>query len=351
MKLNHLIFIVAIAALGVSLCSGQSPDPLRKYADQRQINIGVAVHNSFFTNPLNGQYKKLLKKEFNTLVAENAMKPYVLEPEQGKFSFSRADKLIDFARENGMKVRGHCLVWHKQIPGWMTNDQLSCEKLLAILKEYITTVAGHFKGKVFAWDVVNEAIDEKEADHFRRSVWMNVIGPAYIDSAFVWARQADQDALLFYNDYDAEWINEKSNAVYELVKGLKKRGIPIDGVGLQCHFQLGKIDFEGISENMQRLEKLGLQTQITELDISIDTGKESQETLNEQAASYGKMTKRWLDDKNCTAFIIWGLSDQYSWIPGFSKNERGTALLFDTGFNRKPAWNQVLKQLRSAGDE
>jgi endo-1,4-beta-xylanase len=296
----------------------------------------------------NEQYLKILKEEFNTVVAENATKPYMMEPERGTFVFSRADKLAGFAEQNGMKMRGHCLVWHKQIPKWMNNDQLSQEELLSVLKEYITTVVGHLKGKVYAWDVVNEAIDENEPDHYRKSVWMKVIGPGYIDSAFVWAHQADPDALLFYNDYGAEAMNAKSDAVYELVKGMKDRGIPIDGVGLQCHFQVGKIDFDGLKKNMQRLEDLGLQTQITELDISIDTGKENAQTLKQQADAYGKLARIWLEDQNCTAFMIWGLSDQYSWIPSFSNNKRGTPLLWDENFNKKPAYYQVLNQLKEA---
>ena len=349
MIIRNSLFI--ILAIWMTSCAKQTPDTLRKYADRRQLHLGVAVHNSFFPGPDDSRYKQVLKSEFNTVVAENATKPYALEPERGSFNFSQADQLNNFAQKNGMEMRGHCLVWHQQIPEWMNNDRFSREELLSVLKEYITTVVSHFKGKIFAWDVVNEAIDEKEADHFRRSIWMKVIGPAYIDSSFVWAHQADPAALLFYNDYDVEWINEKSDAVYELVKGLKNRGVPINGIGLQCHFQLGKIDFEGIRENMQRLAALGLQTQITELDISIDGGKESRETLQEQAEAYGRMTRLWLDDENCTAFMVWGLSDNYSWIPQFSNNTRGTALLFDANFNRKPAYDQVLQELEVASRE
>ncbi len=328
-------------------CADKQPDSLRKYADREHLNLGVAVHNSFFNQPGEDRYRQLLKNEFNTVVAENATKPEAIEPEHGKFDFSRADKLVSFAQKNGMKIRGHCLVWHKQIPHWMNDDELSKEELLFILKEYITTVVTHFKSKIFAWDVVNEAIDVGEADHFRKTTWTKVIGPEFIDSAFVWAHRADPTTLLFYNDYDAEGMNAKSDAVYELVKGLKARGIPIGGVGLQCHFQLGKIDFEGIKQNMQRLKELGVQTQMTELDISIDEGKESPETLHEQAGAYGKMARLWLEDQNCTAFMVWGLTDKYSWIPRFSKNERGSALLFDKEFQKKPAYYEILDLLKN----
>lgn len=351
MNKSILISLLIIMSLGQTSCKKKDIDDkgtLREYADKIDRNIGVAVYNRFFMDSTNVQYTKILKDEFNTVVAENAMKPYMMEPKRGTFVFSRADKLAKFAGENGMKMRGHCLVWHNQIPDWMNNDQLSKEELLSIMKKYITTVVGHLKGKVYAWDVVNEAINVNEPDHYRKSVWMKVIGPEYIDSAFVWAHQADPNALLFYNDYDAENMNAKSDAVYKLVKNLKNRGVPINGVGLQCHFQLGKIDFDGIKKNMQRLKDLDLQTQITELDISIDAGKENAQTLQQQAAAYGKLAKLWLEDTNCTAFMIWGVSDQYSWIPGFSKNKRGVPLLWDKDFNKKPAWYQVLNQLKES---
>lgn len=343
---NKITFLFILAILLAS-CTRESSNTLRKCADIHQQNIGTAVSNSFFVVFPDSTYKRLLKTEFNTLVGENVMKPFAIEPERGKFVFARPDKLAIFAHENGMKMRGHCLVWHKQIPDWMNNDKFSKEELLSILKEYITTVVVHFKGKVFAWDVVNEAVDVKEEDHFRQTVWTKVIGPEFIDSAFVWAHQADPSVLLFYNDYDAEGMNAKSDAVYELVKGMKNRGIPISGVGLQCHFHLGEINFEGVKTNMQRLKNLGLQTQITELDISIDKGKESPETLQKQAEAYGKMAQLWIEDENCTAFMVWGLTDKYSWIPQFSKDERGTALLFDKDFKKKPAYDKILSQLEN----
>jgi endo-1,4-beta-xylanase len=297
--------------------------------------------------PDDDPYKSLLKKEFNTVVAENAMKPVSLAAERGKFEFKNADSLVAFARANGMKVRGHCLVWHQQIPAWMNNDQLSREELFNIMKEYITTVVTHFKGKIFAWDVVNEAINEKEADAYRNTVWKKVLGPAYIDSAFVWAHRADPSALLIYNDYDIEDMGRKSNAVFDLVKGMKARHIPIDGVGLQCHFQLGRINPVEMKANMDRIAGLGLQTQITELDIAVPSDQYTKENFEKQAEEYGQVMTLFLQDKNCSSLMLWGLTDRFSWIPGFSKNKRGGALIFAEDYGKKPAYHTFLKLLKN----
>jgi len=344
-KFPFVIFILQISFSALTL-AGQGT--IRQSADKLGKNIGVAVSNQFFRFSDDHQYKTLLKSEFNTVVAENVMKPVSIEPVRGQFLFDKPDSLIAFAAANGMKVRGHCLVWHKQIPRWMNNDQLSSGELFAILKEYITTVVTHFKGRIFAWDVVNEAIDEKEADSFRKSAWMKVLGPSFIDSAFVWAHRADPTALLIYNDYGAEDIGAKSNAVFTLVKAMKARNIPISGVGLQCHFQLGKTNFDGMKQNMERIARLGLQTQITELDISLPSDQLTNENYEKQAREYEQVMSLFLKDNNCTAFMLWGLTDKFSWIPGFSLNKRGSALVFSEDYSRKPAYNSVFNLLNKS---
>lgn len=230
----------------------------------------------------------------------------------------------------------------------MNNNQLSREELFAILKEYITTVVTHFKGRIFAFDIVNEATDENEPDLFRKTVWEKVLGPEFIDSAFVWAHQADPSALLFYNDFNSEDMGKKSNAVFNLVKGMKERNIPINGVGLQCHFQLGKINFAGMKTNMNRIAGLGLQTQFTELDISIPADQFTKENFEKQASEYGQVMSLFLNDKNCTAFMLWGLTDKFSWIPGFSENKRGDALIFSEDYGKKPAYFSILNLLNKA---
>ncbi len=338
---NLLIFLFLFSALSMS---GQGT--LRESADKLNKHIGVAVSSQFFSFPADHPYKTLLKTEFNMVVAENSMKPANIEPVRGQFAFAYADSLLSFAETNGMKVRGHCLVWHQQIPKWMNNDQLSREELSAILKEYITTVVTHFKGRIYAWDVVNEAIDEKEPDTYRKTVWYKVLGPSCIDSAFVWAHRADPSAILIYNDYGGEEMNAKSNAVFNLVKGMKERKIPVSGVGLQCHFQLGKLNADEMKKNMQRIAKLGLQTQITELDIAIPSDQFTKENAEKQAEEYKQVMSLFVNDKNCTCFMLWGLTDKFSWIPGFSKGKRGNALIFADDYSKKPAYNSMFNLLK-----
>lgn len=340
--------LIAGILFGLGACTTSSTPTMRQAADQCGVNLGVAIHDRFFDTDSLNRYKKVICDNFNMIVAENAMKPDRIQPQKGTFYFQEVNELIRFAENHQLKLRGHCLVWHKQIPEWMSKDNYSKEELLSVLKTHIITTVRHCKGKIYAWDVVNEAIDEHQPDYMRPSVWMKTIGPSYIDSAFVWAHQADPEALLFYNDYDAEGINEKSDMVYELVKGMKDRGIPIDGVGLQCHFELGKIDFESIRNNMLRLHELGLQTQITELDISLDSSAVNVQSRQKQGDAYGHLCRLCLSDNQCTALVIWGVSDADSWIPQLSDYKRDKALLFDENFNKKPAFDTLYSTIKNA---
>lgn len=344
--MKQYTFFILLSLFGFSVLTSSGQGTIRESSDKLNKNMGVAVSNQFFRFSNDPQYKALLKNEFNMVVAENIMKPVSIEPVRGQFVFNKADSLIAFAEANGMKVRGHCLIWHKQIPRWMNNDQIPREELFAIMKEYITTVVTHFKGRISAWDVVNEAIDEKEPDLYRKTVWEKVLGPAFIDSAFVWAHKADPSALLFYNDFDSEDMGKKSDAIFNLVKGMKERNIPIHGVGLQCHFQLGKINIAEIKRNMDRIAGLGLQTQFTELDISIPADQFKKENYEKQAREYGQVMSLFLNDKNCTAFILWGLTDKFSWIPKFSENKRGDALIFSADYGKKPAYFSIFNLLK-----
>lgn len=345
-SITHIFFILLVF---ISACNVSAQDgTIRNSADKLHKNIGVAVSNKFFTFPDNHEYKTILKSEFNILVAENAMKPSSIESVRGEFNFSKPDSLIAFAIANNMKVRGHCLVISRPISNWMDNEQMTREELFAILKEYITTVVSHYKGKIYAWDVVNEAINIKETDGYRKTIWYNVLGPQYIDSAFVWAHQADPNALLFYNDNSGETLGGKSDAIFNLVKGLKDRNIPIDGVGLQCHFKLGQTNFEEMKKNMDRIAAIGLQTQITELDISIPQSMFNEDSYKKQAEEYKQIVSLFLNDKNCTCLLFWGLTDGFSWIPKKSKNTRGKGLILSEDYSKKPAYYSILNLLQES---
>lgn len=178
------------------------------------------------------------------IVAGNEMKFDAMEPEQGNFKFETADKLVAFAEQHQMKVRGHTLVWHSQLPGWLgagsegasNNNNYTRDELLKIMENHITTIVSHYKGRVHEWDVVNECVSDNSSQTLRNSIWQKVIGESFIDSAFVYARRADPDAKLYINDYSVEFAgNNKADRYYNLVKKLVARGVPIDGVGLQAH--------------------------------------------------------------------------------------------------------------------
>jgi len=309
---------------------------LKTLATSRGINFGAAVTSG----TRSAEYNRVLSTEFNAMVAENAMKMQSTEPTQGNFTFGTADALTTFAEQNSMKMRGHCLVWHSQA-GWYATSTLSRVQMLAALKNHILTVAGRYRGRVYEWDVVNEAVDDN-GSQLRQSFWIQRIGNDFIDSAFVWARQADPTAWLVYNDYGAEGMNAKSNYVYTLVSGLKSRGVPINGVGLQSHFT-NTVDTANIARNMSRIEALGLNVSITELDIGI--ASTSQANLDAQKAAYKAYMTLCLRHPGCKTFITWGLNDAGSW--------RGAAvapLLFTgtTTITPKPAYFGVQEALLAA---
>ncbi len=319
---------------------------LRYYAERNGKNLGVAV-SSWKGNMDEGG------KQFNMLVAENEMKMETLQPQRGQFSFGSADGLVSFAQRNKMTMRGHCLVWHQQQPEWLSSDGKKNDKgwtrkeALEIMKSHITNVMKHFKGKVKEWDVVNECLDDDQsiirtnpdAYTLRQNVWQRAIGDDYIDSAFVYARQADPTALLYLNDYDVEMQGKaKAVAFYNIVKRLQQHGIPIDGVGLQCHFSVGSVDSLKLERTIRRFGDDGLKCIITELDMGV--GSTSAKDLEEQARNYRVVTDIMLNNENCPSMVIWGIKDNDSWRSG------SNPLLYTAQLGRKPAWYAVRSALR-----
>jgi endo-1,4-beta-xylanase len=320
-----------------------SPATLRRFATDRGFYVGAAVNISPLRN--SGLYRETLKREFNMLVAENVMKWEVIHPGKTDYAFADGDAIVEFARENDMQVRGHTLLWHQQLPAWLTTGKFTRDELLEIMHEHIQTVVGHYKGQIMAWDVVNEAVSDS-AGKLRDSIWLSGIGPEYIDYAFRWAHEADPDALLFYNDYNGEGMGTKANAIYELVKGMKARGVPIDGVGLQMHIGIGSaLPPALLTRNIQRLSKLGLQVHITEMDVKIqDSSAPMNERFVAQAKVYQDIARACLNESACTALLTWGFTDQFTWIPGFT-HKPDAPLLFDKSYAPKPAYTALLNLL------
>ncbi len=337
---RRLVGIVLALQLA-SLCVAQ----LRNAADKHGLFVGAAVDITPFNNtsgePL---YRTTLAREYNMLVAENVMKFDALEPAQNQFNFTDADALVAFAQANGMAVRGHNLIWHNQIPAWLQNGNFTRDQLIAIMQNHITTVMKHFAGKVVAWDVVNEAISDNSGNPnpLRTSLWFNGIGPDYITMAFQFARQADPNAKLYYNDYNIEGAGGKPDAAFQLVSGLRSQGL-IDGIGWQMH-QVNPFTISSANQsNAARLQNLGLELSMTELDIRIQLPDDSTKQ-QQQATGYGQVVNFCLQQPRCAAIVTWGFTDKFSWIPG-TFSGFGDALPFDTNYQPKPAYTAMLSAL------
>jgi endo-1,4-beta-xylanase len=330
---------LAVTALLSAPASAQD-DTLRALANARGIDIGAAVD----VRALSGEpdYAEVLQREFSMVVGENAFKWENIHLTPKLFYFDDTDAIVTFAEANEMKVRGHTLVWHNQNPSWLLRSIKTRDEAIAVLKNHIETVVGHYKGRIAAWDVVNEAVDDSTGE-LRESPWLTAIGPDYIALAFQFAHDADPDAKLYYNDYSAEGVGGKGDAVYELVKGLKEQGVPIDGVGWQGHFQSSSF-ISDMKANGQRLADLGLEVSITELDVRIPIPA-TDLMLEKQAKMYGKVTETCLALPNCKAIVTWGFTDRHSWVPGFFSGE-GAALPFDERYQPKLAYDAIKAALQ-----
>jgi len=323
------------------------------YSNYFPIGVAVGLRN------LRGDESVLIKKQFNSLTAENAMKMAPLQPKEGEFYWKAADSIVNFAVKNGIKIRGHNLCWHQQTPDWMFKDgdkQVSKETLLKRLKTHINTVVGRYKGKIYAWDVVNEAIDDNPANFLRNSKWFEICGEDFITKAFEYAHEADPGAKLYYNDYNSEFP-EKRERIYKLLKSLKDKGVPIDGVGLQAHWSLKSPTEADLRTAIERYSSLGLKIQFTELDISIypwekdrrakRPGESDQFTADleaRQAAKYAMVFNVFRAYKDViTNVTFWNVSDRHSWLDEYPVlGRKNYPLLFDANLQPKKAYWEVI---------
>lgn len=346
-----LILAILVSSCGVSEATTRQITPkelglssLRTLAQNRGISIGTAVDvKPFRKEPL---YTSVLAHEFNLLVPENQMKFALLHPERDTYDFKDADAMVAFAKANDMQVRGHTLLWHLSVPRWLSEGNFTRDELMDILRDHIYTVVGHYRGSIVTWDVLNEAIDAN--GYIKDSIWQRVIGPEYIDLAFRWAHEADPQARLFYNDYGAERRGQKADALYNFVKGMLERGVPINGVGLQMHVGLtASPDPQEFADNLKRLAALGLDVDITEMDVLIQNSKikgSLDKKFAEQGRLYGENFKVCVSAPNCKAFVIWGFTDKYNWAVSFT-GRPDKPLILDESYRPKPAYNALLKLL------
>ena len=275
-------------------------------------------------------YIGIANREFNMITAENEMKWDATEPNQNQFSYSRGDQIANWARSNGKQVRGHALLWHAQMPGWAQNMSGSALRNAAI--NHVTKVATYYRGKIHSWDVVNEAFAD-DGRGSRRDSSLQRTGNDWIEAAFRAARAADPGAKLCYNDYNTDGINAKSTGVYNMVRDFKSRGVPIDCVGFQAH--LGTSMPGDFQANLQRFADLGVDVQITELDI---------QQGGNQANMYAAVTNACLAVARCNGITVWGVRDSDSWRTG------ANPLLFDASGNKKAAYTSVLNALNAGNN-
>ncbi len=298
--------------------------------------FGSAVDNPHLND---APYVAILGSDFTSITVGNAQKWDTTEPSQGRFTFAPADTIVALGRSKGQGVRGHTLVWHNQLPGWVSN--VPANQLLDVMRNHITTEVTHFRGRLIHWDVVNEAFEENGTR--RQSVFQQKIGDSYLAEAFKAARAADPTVKLYYNDYNIEGIGAKSDAVYDMVRTFKQQGVPIDGVGMQAHLVVGAVPAT-LRQNIQRFADLGVDVALTELDIRMKTprtdAKESQ-----QADDYAAVTKACVAVSRCVGITLWDYPDKYSWIPSVFPGE-GSALPWDDNLNRKPVvYNAIVAAL------
>jgi len=383
MKWRVLVFTLANAAFCLGFGIGFPQQSLREAARGSGLLIGTAVRPAQLSE---AGYASTLAREFNMVEPEDALKWEVVHPERQSFDFSQADQIVDFATRHGMKVRGHTLVWHRQNPKWLTEGKYTSGELAEILEKHIRTVVGHYRGKIFAWDVVNEAFDELQPGELRSTIWRDQPGVglagdaassivenkeprassnlgrselaarssqqsySYIEQCFRWAHEADPQALLFYNEAEAEVVNPKSDAIYAMVRDFRQRGVPVDGVGFQMHIANLHADVASISSNIKRFTALGVQVHITEMDVALpvdSNGNARPEDLQRQADIYREIASACLSHSGCTAIQTWGFTDKYSWIGSHSKKTQGAALPFDRNYRAKPAYEALRKALEA----
>ncbi|MGQ5261144.1 endo-1,4-beta-xylanase [Micromonospora sp. ZYX-F-536] len=325
----------AIALTGVgALAAGLAMLLAAPAAAGTTLGASAAEQGRYFgaavaANKLNDSaYTTILNREFNSVTPENEMKIDATEPQQGQFSFGAADQIVNHARSRGMSVRGHTLAWHSQQPGWMQN--MSGTALRQAMLNHVTQVATHFRGQVVAWDVVNEAFADGGTGA-RRDSNLQRTGNDWIEAAFRAARAADPGAKLCYNDYNTDdWTHAKTQAVYTMVRDFKQRGVPIDCVGLQSHFNSGSPYPSNYRTTLSSFAALGVDVQITELDIE-----------GASAATYRSVVQDCLAVARCNGITVWGIRDSDSW------RASQTPLLFTSGGAKKPAYDAVLAALNN----
>jgi endo-1,4-beta-xylanase len=308
---------------------------LKSAAEAKGRYFGGEITRNLLSN---GTVTNLAGTQFDMMTPGNEMKWDTTEPSRGSFNFGPGDQIVSFAQSRGMRIRGHNLVWHSQLAGWV--NSLPTNQVQAAMENHIRQEAGHYRGKLYAWDVVNEPFNEDGS--FRSDAFTRAMGNNYIADALRTARSTDPGAKLYLNDFNIEGTGAKSNAMFNLVSSLKQQGVPIDGVGFESHFIVGQIP-SSLQSNMQRFANLGVDVAITELDVRMPTPA-STANLNQQATDVGRVVSACLAVSRCVGISQWAVGDPDSWIPGAFPGQ-GAATLFDGSYRPKASFNAAVRAL------
>jgi endo-1,4-beta-xylanase len=335
-------------------------DTLRDLAARIGLRLGTAVIPTDLDTP---SYAAVLADQFSVVTPGNAMKWGSVEPEQGRFDWSDADALVAFAERNGQLVRGHTLLWHNQLPAWLTtgvqNGTIGATELASLLKQHIFTEVTRYRGRIWQWDVANEFFIDSDPSGIKPTdFWISNLGPDIIADAFRWAHEADPHALLFYNDYNIageDGTNAKSDAVYAWLTQMLARGVPIHGVGDQGHLDTQYGFPTQMAADLQRYADLGLKVAITEADVRTFVDGPATQVPTDHLATFAQpyefsqMLKAALSVPECISFTCWGFCDADSWIPGFFTGQ-GYGTLYDVNLGPKPAFFDLEQDLRLAAE-
>lgn len=335
-----LVVIVAVLALVLPRAEG-GPDPgeLPALAASRGIELGVAVA----VDPLRDDpaYRDLVADHYTSVTAENTMKWEHVQPERGRFDWSGPDTVVDFAVENGLDVRGHTLLWHNQQPAWLSEGSYDADRLRAIMREHMEALLGRYQGRVSSWDVINEPFVD-DGPELRGNLWLDTLGEDYIAQALTMAHEVDPEAELYINEFNVEGPGPKADALYALASDLLERGVPLHGVGLQGHFVHGTVP-DDLARNMARFSDLGLDVEISELDVRIPEPV-TEAAVAEQGEEYRRVVEACLEVERCSGVTVWGVTDAHSWIPEWFPGH-DAALPFDPSYRPKPALNGMAEAL------
>lgn len=352
-SIKYKIVQPVLALVIVAVCMACSKKAIEKCDDANGLYlhasypIGTAVDINALNNII--PYKAIAIKQFNSITPENIFKASFLHPQKDVFHWADADKLAVFCGDHSKRLHGHTLIWHQQLPQWILDFDGDREAWDMLMKHHIETIVAHFRGKVKAWDVVNEAFNEDGT--LRNSIWRQKIGDMYIAKAFKYAHEADPDALLFYNDYNLESNPEKRRAVFDQMNSLRRSGINVDGIGLQMHIDIDKPELSDIADAMKQVADQDYKLHISEMDVSVnprnrDISGKLDDLLNEQAAILSAVVQNYnnIPAKFQYGITFWGISDENSWIRSYY-GRIDYPLLYDDNYSPKPAYCKLLETL------